>query len=1594
MPKLGDCIDKAKGLRSDFPRKELLERAEQLEKDGMTEKQAGRQALSEYHKQLHDDLNEIKKAYKIPTDKYQAFDPTEKVNEINTRYEKAQSEVVLPTEDAGVASSNELIATEESSTTESIIPETTQDTGAQPPIPTEPNKGGVVPPSEPPVKPPKASGESTGGGALVHKMRSFQKNLINRSTKLTPEQKKAILTDTKALYTVLPKAESKKIALETIQEIGVDEAVKLATLKSSQLLPSERTMILGAAMDYYAGKAKEANKKGDIAGEKQAADLEIDANEKMLRIADTLGEMGTEYGRAINLFNDIYKLSNIALSRKLEAKTKSLNDLLSPDADKKAEAVLNIVNDEVSQVKELTEKFAEKEAQMTADHDAAIKTAQQEISDLKKQIEENTGKPKGSKENPLKIKRTTNDTDYDKRLKEFKQRHRSGLNKDDLSDLTYFGLYHIENGVTKFADWYNAMRSKFGKFKDNLRDVYDKAKEDAISNGADEKVFSDNAEIDKHFEGLQTDSDAKKMAQITKREAISTLNKAMENNPDRARVLAPRLAAKRIRQDAAKNLDLPTTQNEQTYLKKLVNVVANKAKEYYKSTNEKVSNVNDWLQFAIANGKKDYKIWENTQEELGRQIDADTKLTDIQKSEVKDFLKDYIDSTFETLLTENQKRKIINEQLMNAGFVKEAKVKGKSVKSVDWERIIGTSKTVKEAKEAITKAVTDLGFTQSEAKNEINALLDLADNIIKEKITRDTNAFLNKSIIDKAKGFFGKGVGKSKIQRLVDLKNKGILDVKEARKVLSDQLGIHEVSAEDYQKIKDLLEIIDLPDLPVYVKKRFEEQVQYIFEKYGGNMMYLKHREFALSNQLSSPANFIQNLSGLNRVPSKAIITAIKTGNPIMVLTILKKEAGKSLDVARSVAFKGDVSRGTAYDDFNMAVGGNPKVRYTEYGENKLLGIPNKYVEIGGKKINLNIFNEGMSATSKVVGRGLEATDTFASNPIAALQIYENLRNEVKALHPEYSRKTLESKVYDLMYGEDLAVEKGKAEVAMKKAGLSPTEYQLNRAASEAVERKINDKLSADFYDTVERMKPDAEKRLKGKGVKDPTPEQITSEVYQVLGRDEPMDIVASGEREAAVLTGKKTIPGITWVILKPIEILQTGLRKSVTKEHSPTGKLITNAGDAATQVIAPFATSIGRWIEFGLELTPYGVAKGIGYHLFSKNVGRLENIKPSEAKRMGTDFILRSIQGTAQTMIGFWLLAAISDEDDEPDELATGIYQDDNYNKEKVDKVGKPKRSINVNGHNIPLDLLGSAGMPYMMYSDYLKRRKDKSFNEKHAEFYTGAAVYMENIIQSYQSISQRYGGLMSAIQSGKTDKAAQTAGTVVGQTAGKFVIPFNRFQNDIAQLWNPKSQQSIDFGTNILQQFSIMRGFDIGKPNFDYRGRQMDVGDMYAMSPDGMVKMFEKSKYGDGIDKFLAEIDFAATDAYRESKEEEGYKYSVINRDGTSRFMTPEEYYDFKFETGKKFNDLLKLNSSAIEKVSIKINGIFDNEKTLDTQRKLTSKLLTYSKEEAIKTIQKNTGVIPDEDALKEKKADIDSQINEQKDEIYLRGIDEDEQ
>jgi hypothetical protein len=1434
------------------------------------------------------------------------------------------------------------------------------------------------------IEPPTGNtGTVSNSDSDKPKMRSVYKNIIERS-KLPEKQKKLLRDDPQALYHALPNKDAKAIALQIVEEMGVENAVAEASRRNSDLEPFEKVMILGAAMDYYAGKSKESPNEKDA---NHNADLEIDAQEKMQQVAQDLAKLGTSLGRGINMFNEVYKLSNIALERKIKKQVKELNKLLNPQVDASASAIKDIVQDD--NVNGIGKSMADDDAQQMNDLKSKVSALEKDIADLRKQIAENTNAPAGSKKNPLNINRRTNATEYARRLKEFSQRHRAGISNDDLADLVYFGLYHIENGVTKFSQWFNLMSRQFAKYKEHLKNVYISGRDNAIQNGADVSLFDDENTIDNHFADLQNQSDAKKMVQLTKRKTIAENNRAEQNDPEKARKEAPINAAKRVRNDAANSLGLVTTKNEQTYLKRLISTIHNKAREYYKTKDVNTKNVNDILAFAIANGKSDYALWEKTQAEVESQIDADENLSDDEKEGVKEFLNDYVDSIFETLLTTPQQEEIIRQKLIDAGYSTERTINGKVVKAVDWDKVIGSAKNIKEAKSAIKKAILDVGFTEEEAKNEIDAVLAQFDNKVLDKKNAAINNYLKKGVINKVKTALGIRNTKSKVQKLIDMNNKGILDDERIKDVLAKDLGVISLSDDDLKKIRELSTLIDNPKIPSFVKKGYEEQLQYLFDSKGGNLNYLEFREFLANNRLTSVYNNIQNMTGWLRGISTYITIAAKTGSPIQTAKVFKKAFKESISDALTILLHGDISRGTSFADLTKTTEGEPRVRYLEQGKGKLLGLPDAYVKVGKKTINLNIFNTAYRGV-KFVARGLESADTVPSNVISGLTQYWQIRKQLQFLHPEMSNRQIETKAYEIMNNTGLAEATKEAIEGFKEADIVPSKYQLNRAVHEINERKRNELLAKEFYDTVEETKPDAEKRLIDKGNPTPTGEEITQEAYLILGRDEPLDVVARGERQALRETGKKSTFGLAGLVLMPLNALNQKMKRQILANHNNTQRWAINAGDAAITYLLPYANSIGRWLEMGIELTPYGVLKGLAYKGGVANMfEQLDKgkITKQELSEMGDDYLIRGVQGSAMLLSGMYLMSLLNaggDDDDEEDKVnVTGMYKNPNFPKERIQSVGHPDQTLSIKGHKIPLGLMGNAAYPLIMYQDFLDKRTND--NEKHGILYTTAAVYLTTSAQSVSSRLGVYGSIIGGIQSGKIDRFAPQLGKVAGSNVAASLIPFNRLQQEVGQLWNPKSEQSLTFGENLLQQFSIVGSLGKAHPSFDYRGREYDFGDVFTGSADGIVKMFGKSKTADKIDRKLAEIDFGATDAFRESKDEENYKYTIVEKDGTSRFMTITEYYDFRKSTAKKFNEKITDNFDIVNDVSIKINGKVNENKTKQIMNETYSDMLNVAKVEALELVQAKTGFMPNKrveekldkkeskDVLKQKKRQL---------------------
>ena len=111
----------------------------------------------------------------------------------------------------------------------------------------------------------------------------------------------------------------------------------------------------------------------------------------------------------------------------------------------------------------------------------------------------------------------------------------------------------------------------------------------------------------------------------------------------------------------------------------------------------------------------------------------------------------------------------------------------------------------------------------------------------------------------------------------------------------------------------------------------------------------------------------------------------------------------------------------------------------------------------------------------------------------------------------------------------------------------------------------------------------------------------------------------------------------------------------------------------------------------------------------------------------------------------------------------------------------------------------------------------------------------------------------------------------------------------------------------------------------------------------------------------------------------------------------MYIDEYYDFKYETAKKFDSLIKEKCKKISDIKIYgDNGKIDNIETDKLKKEVASELLNYSKGLAIKEIQKRTKFVPkeDEESKEEKKERLKEQKLTQKERIFWNIIEDEEE
>jgi len=1318
---------------------------------------------------------------------------------------------------------------------------------------------------------------------------------LKRSEKYTEADKERITEKVGEFYLTQSVEKLKEIGQAFIDELGgLDKAVSEAMLKNSTLPPTVRIFILGQGiLNARAMQDRATNK----AQKDKLADYQTD-------MFDVMDNLVRDYGRAINYVKEFYKPSALAAARKEKKNIDEINRLRNNQVNKSAKAVKDIVEDKT----DVTESVNEAVEDVLEGSKETIEALQKEIDALRKQI---AGGRKGSKSNPINLGVTKEQVkDARKRLLGLTYAN-APLNPEFWRDMGILAADAIQEGFRKMGDFYEYMRKSLnGKYSDSYGEVYLKARDKAIESGAKESDFSTDDEVQAELDRIQKETDAEKIARLTAAKAKAEAKKAKKETD------ASKIAAKKIISDAQKELNNVTTKKEQDAVNKIINIVAKKAKELSKSQNKPTGNsIADLVMFAFQQADNGLKIWNEAQKEVYSMIEKDTEITKEEKEALVDFLDKYKDGVFDILLTKGQKDRIIKEKLIEAGYATEKG--GKIV--LDLEPIIAKAKTIDEAVSSITKAISkETGLSESELADFTKAIKTRLTDIVAEKKAKRIENYLKRNERRIATALSSGRKRKTQVQKLLELYNAGGLSDRRVKEILAKELGIIYFTAEDEAFLEKKFEELDKAPIGGEAEK-IEEEIQAYIETKSKGLFSKALYERTRSRLLSSPLTFIKNLSGFLDTFVMGIQQLIVANRGIInpknwkdgkfdtnTLKVLGNSIEYALNTAMDIMINGGVDLGTAFSESTGTKEGTPRVRYLEYNKNT---IPDLYVFMGGKKINLNLYNRALKG-EKYVGRGLSFADTWNQIMLQEMKTYNYIKSKLMASDPTLTDRQASQKAYDTMYALD--IEKATAEVAK--------EFETR-----GITLDMNKK--SDRYRFFRR-------------------------VYEKVSQSRGEEVVKAASEFASRYTYKQSDAGI----MTPIKYLLTQLKlifntaasklraegkkkenENMYNMYESLAKSMEAIGEGVFTTYQPFIQGVANILEKGLELyPPYGLAKATSY----LTVGALLKDKNAGSKLYGKsgEFFIRALIGLAVIE----MFKSLADDDEDDGKPAIYGAGEEDYRKGQAIKTLRPPNTIVIDGRPINLDYLGSFGVALKVEAALLDLER---YDEKYQKLDPSEKEAVQALSVANSILVGSYTQGLADLVAGKLNGMARAA-----ELATRLMIPYTNAVRQGYQLIDPKAKKPISFMENMAKYSGLVAGWSLDRPAFDYRGREYKTGQLYTGSPSGFIGMFSvMDKLADDYDKIILKstnYDMAFTGFERENP-----KYYVVDSEtGKERQMTDEEYYNVMFEKNKMFDSLVKESlSDPISGNDLKTDMLSDSKYA----KKIIGRLNSIAKKEAFEKV-----------------------------------------
>jgi hypothetical protein len=1179
-------------------------------------------------------------------------------------------------------------------------------------------------------------------------------------------------------YVPLTDKEAQAVADSLIAEFGGAEKAFDAIVNdeglSKEIPPKIKVIIAGGVQQMYANLTKQAT---------TTAEREMYAD-KEGEVAEWIDNYVRPLGQAIQAIYYLYKQSEWGVKNMYKRAFDRVNKAVNQKADEVVpdikDKVNNVVNNAAANMNEAAND-------VFGDNQKEIDDLKKENEELKKQLAE---APKGGKKNPVQLfkeraKKATGDIKdaYDLLTKP----QTKSLLPDQMGALITVMEDMVRNGATKAADIFSALEQAVDPmYVEGFEQAYLTAKENLTDFTLDtEEEIRLAAENTANNIAAKIVANNAKIAAAQQKKAAAAAQRAMTAQQNKAQAAQNRVTnapidlAERIYKDA-ESLNFPKTKKQQDVLAKMLTELQRKAKDFYKGNTAQAAKSNkDLLNFAALNLADSTAIWNNAKQAVIDLIDADQNYSAAQKQQLKDFLNNYQQSIFDTLLSNNKAADIVKEALKEQGFVDQNG-------NVDWKRIVGRANTSAQAKQAIEDWVKqNTNLPASQVQPIIDQLARRYDNIVRDKIEAEIKKLLKQ-----------KSLGKSispKIDKLARLAEQGLLNSAAIKDVLAEQFGIITMTPEQEAEFDRITKAY--ANAPSgFLKSQAGEDLEAFLDRviYGPRIQntwdYIKgEATLALTNLPSvftmrkyGLMTHLKNMSSFIDLVAEVLLNAIQTRS-LNGIKVAFNEAEYAQKAFMSVLVNGDVGTSASTNNELANTGKKYAVRTMEQRSPKFLGfVPDFFVQIGKLKANANIINAILKA-EKYNPRLAEAVDSFNYSLMSASAQYAYLVHTTKQNNKSLSNKQANEIAYEKMYGgeKDAAIAQAKEEFTAM--GVKPNKRRFDRRVLEIMvqQRDLSSRIVA---------------------------EQMADEV---LYKNKQYTGVFNGI--AYLVANSKSFINQEIEKRRKEDIKRDGGDTSSRGRKSIQGVVSTWANS-----ILPFVVGIGNIVERAAEFdTLYGGAKSVMYYgaSFKKNLTAEEKFI---MRQRSYKYAAKVMTGLAFTMLIDALMAA-SDDDDENETYLTGSKT---INKQKPNTLA-------IFGMYIPLDFLGSLGLS-------LSQRADARFMEEDLKRKKGITAGMLNYAAKGNTLLD-LGFLQGPKRAftylgGTPNQKKREFEKYTGSTGADLFLPFTGASRQFRNMFQPKEMDRDGAFEEFARQSGLYGNWLLKYPRLDYFGEEGDIGGKYG--------------------------------------------------------------------------------------------------------------------------------------------------------------------